>query len=412
MFAISLSFAERLIPRVASAIVMLLLAIYLSPTEVGIYASLLIGLTLVQAISDGAIRQIAVGAVGFPKGERFLRQYTRVASLAGTLVMMGIYGLVVWSSAPADKSQAALLAPVVLVPFAAAIRTRGLALIQSHGDWGLLARLQAVASGASLAISVPTLVLTESLLASALQLVMAEALFTVGVLTRSKRIVPSPAAGEGFGGLREFTHMSLYSLASWAQSQADRILLTWWAGVSRLGLYSFSSSIARAGADALSIATANVTRPYMLRTRDLTTFERALYRSLAVALVTYTLTVAGTYFVLDPLLAPVWDESLQAVPVMALSVFPTVVAWSLTSVLTAHGRVAWATPIKVGGMILAVPIALAAVHSIEAAAWLVVLREILVMAATTIAGGFRVWRAPALAVFLTLGLGAIVVALS
>jgi O-antigen/teichoic acid export membrane protein len=268
------------------------------------------------------------------------------------------------------------------------------ASIQSAGRWQSLASAQFVASIISLAVSSILLLATRSLLASAMQLLLTEAIFSARMIMLARRHKPNPAVQPphplGHAFRRDFKHLAIYSLFGWLQTQSDRVLLAWITGPTILGLYSLAWAVSRTVGDAVSFSAVNVLRPTLLGThRGRTTglkadlvLTRAVPLSAGIALATGM----GAIFILPHVLGPEWLPAIQAVPIMALSIIPTLLSWCLTAILVAEKRLRWAAPIKAAGVVLSVPIAIAATFDLRLAAWAVVAREVvdlfLMMAAT------------------------------
>jgi O-antigen/teichoic acid export membrane protein len=400
------SFLERIFPRAASAIIMLVLATFVAPNVVGVYAWAVLGLTLFQSVTDSAVRQMAVLAIKSKSGLRFLTRYALWSSILGVLFLSGVI-LVLRIFLPVEvREQAILLLPLLLIPPIDAVRVRHVAYLQTNNKWARLASAQLMAAVVSFGVSLPVLFVTRSLLASALQLVLTELWFTLQAIYAARRTgfkLNSDGQQEGQSPSTEYLHIALYSLLGWLQGQSDRILLAGLAGTAKLGLYSFSWSLSRSAGDAVSNATANVLRPALIgheisepasiRRRT----DQILLRAVAISAGVIVITSLVAELVIKRILSSAWDEAINAVPVMSLSMIPTLIAWSLTVVLIARKRLKWAAPIKAVGVVLAVPVAFAAVQSIELASWIVVLREVIVLVLMIIAAGKAApWRSIAL----------------
>jgi hypothetical protein len=121
----------------------------------------------------------------------------------------------------------------------------------------------------------------------------------------------------------------------------------------------------------------------------------------------------GTEFILRPFLGAAWTKPLDAVYPASLSILVTTITWSLAPVLMARGRLAWGTPIKAVGVVLAIPIAVAAAHSVESAAWVYLGRELVLLVLLAFGCGRATpYRAVGLSLSLTVALGAALGALS
>lgn len=371
-------------PRGASALIMLLLASIVAPDVVGVYALGVLALTLFQSVTDGSVRQIAVKAIQSQEGLGFIRSYRiRVALLGALLMAVFVFMTYYWQPASLKPYTLALL-PLLVVPVITAFRVTAIAVLQRDNKWKLLARAQLMAAASSLLISIPILILTRSIWASSFQMVLTEAVFGI-LVVRWSRHVPEKRLTGGVVGVgsvnREYRHLALYSGLGWGQSQADRVLLAFFAGPVALGLYTLAQSLSRSVGDSLSTSTANVLRPALLKDRisieeirlkTAPILRRACHMS---GLCTFFVILVST-LLLPLLLPPEWGVALSATGIMALAVGPTMLAWSITVVLIAMNKVKWAAPIKLIGVVMALPIALAAVSDIQSAAVLVVVRDV------------------------------------
>lgn len=383
------AFVERLLPRVASAVVMLVFAAVTSPSIVGSYAWMVIALTGVQSIFDAAVRQIAVGAVRNEQGLRFLRRYRIVFSIVGPLVMLGALFLV---SASAERQMDTFLSllPMVFTPIGIAIPTIALARLQTVGRWRLIALVQSGAVMISLAATLPLVIVTQSALGPSFQSVLVELVNAAVLVLVARRVAIEVSSKEGNGFAREFRAASWYAGLGWAQSQADRVLVGAMGGERVLGLYSFSWSLSRNVGDALSYASVNVLRPQLLR-EDLDDASalrilRGSLRRINLLLIAISgATFVGATWILPLILDDRWTPVFTAVPIMSLSSFALVTAWSLTPMLVRAQRLGTAIFGKVLGVLLAIPVGIVAASDLTAAAWVALAREILVALCLAIA---------------------------
>lgn len=367
---------------------MLLAAIFVSPEVLGLYTWAILGLTLLQSIFDVAVRQVAVGALGSRSGLGFLRRYARVYAVAGPLVMGAIIFALLATHSPRLHASIWVLAPLLLAPLAMAVSTKSIAVLQAVGRWKTLASLQSLAVIGSLALSLPILLITRSIIGCVLQVTVVEVILA-GLVTwkaGSEKVrlaaLKSTRTPDQADTLSRFKAASIYSALGWGQGQSDRVLIGILAGTARLGQYNLAWSVSRSLGDAVTNATINVIRPKILEGdgRSSPVVERLLARATMLVAGTVTLTILGTEFILKPILGADWTNALEAVPIMALCTFPQVFAFSATIFLTKMGKLKWGIPAKILGLVLAGPIALAAIESLTFAAWLAVFREIVVMA--------------------------------
>jgi len=134
-----------------------------------------------------------------------------------------------------------------------------------------------------------------------------------------------------------------------------------------------------------------VLRPQLLRgdevddRRALSLFLSSL-RKVCILLCAVTVaTFVGATWILPLILDERWTPVFTAVPVMSLSSFALVTAWSLTPMLVRSGRLRAALFGKVIGVVAAIPVGVVASFDLTAAAWVALAREIVVTACLAIA---------------------------
>ncbi|MGN5236413.1 lipopolysaccharide biosynthesis protein [Rhodococcus sp. SJ-3] len=414
------AFLERVFPRAASALVMLGMTFFITPSAVGVYAIGILILTLFQAATDSAIRQVAVPALNTPSGRRFLDRYKLITPIIGVVAITLALASVYLALKPQDRQSLVPLLLFAFIPPVTAFRVTAIARLQKAGKWKALANYQLIAAISSFAVSVPVLLIAQSLLAPTLQLLITELLFTIQSRRKSNAISGGPDGNQETSTkiAHEFAHLSLYSVIAWTQSQADRVLLTPIAGTDKLGEYTVATSIARSAGDAISTSTANVLRPKLFDStvrspeRVSQTAEDVLKRATPVAFGATIATIAGVQLLLRPLLDATWDNSLDAAVILSLATGPTLFAWCMTVILIAAERVKWAAPVKMIGALCSVPIAIAAVDSIQFAAGLAVMREVIVMLIlVSVAGKYAPLKSLALACALYAALSFLIIPL-
>ncbi len=375
-------------PRVATAGLMFLAAIYVSPEVLGLYTWAILGFTLLQSVFDVAVRQVAVGALGTRSGARFLKRYRRTFASLGPFVMVTAILTLFFTHSAELRTSIWMLSPLVVAPLAMAFATKSVALLQADGKWKTLASLQSMAVLVSLALSLPVLLVTQSILGCVLQVTVVEVVFASAVIinVRSRDIVlrhpDSPPVRVFNATSTQFKAASAYSALGWGQGQSDRILVGLLAGTAKLGQYNLAWSVSRSLGDAVVNATVNVLRPKILyeeKKQTGTTTGHLLGRASMLIAGTVVITIMATELLLKPILGGDWSDALGAVPVMALCTLPQVFAYSATIYLTKFGKLGYGIPAKVAGLILALPIAVAATSSLTTAAWLAVARELFVM---------------------------------
>lgn len=405
------SLFERSIPRLASAVVMLTLAALTSPDIVGIYAWAALALTLISACSDTAIRQIIITLFEAQTSIQFLRRYQRLSAILGSGAMLLAIAALAASTPNALMPHAASLLPMALVPSVIAVSIAHVGYLQLRQEWRLLAGMQLWAALGGLAIAVPTLLMTGSLVAAALQTLITELI--VAVLARNwaqrlgerefiTRLPPATARPN------EFWHSVVLCLLGWAQSQSDRLFVGLMGGTQLLGLFNTGWALGRSGSEALGAATANVMRSHM---RDAETesadrqrehMSRLLMLSVVAGLAIGLVTMLASDLIVRPVLGPEWTSAIDAAVVLAICTPAVAVSWALSAALASRARIKWGTPAKAVGIVLSLVIALAALQSLVWAALVVLAREWIVLLLSGIALKLGLpWRAIAAGILAT-----------
>jgi O-antigen/teichoic acid export membrane protein len=392
MIKLTWSLLERLLPRLASALLLLILAALTNPSVVGVYSWALLGYTAYQALTDAAIRQVMVRAVHSYNGLAFLVTYRAWASIGGFL---GVGSVVVLLFMHTNDAATLILLPIAFAPACTAAGMLSVARLQVAGKWAVLARGQLVAATISLSVSLPCLLVTQNLLAGGLQVLLTEGIFAIWCVRNASNLDRVPALAGGASPKSEFFGMSAYSGLAWTQGQGDRFLLGVFAGTTQLGNYAFATAIARSLGDAMASATANVLRAetstidVLQPDRFRAVASRVLVRGLVIVTVVIIATDIATEFVLRPILGDEWAVPLGIVPILAIATLPSVLAWSSSVFHVSAGRTRRALWTPLVGIMFALPIAFVASNNLEHAAWIVVVRDVTVVTVSFLSAGRR-----------------------
>ena len=388
-----------------NAVIVFLCAFFLTPEQVGQYSWMVIVLGLCQATFDAAVRQVAVSAVATRSGRAFLRRYQVAYSLIGSAFSAIVIGVLCYTT---SSGRPLLLAPAVVAPVFTARGAKYVADLQLRHQWRRLATIQTVSVFGSLLICLPLLVILRNNFAPALQLTLVEFLaFAQARRFSLRQAGTAPAIDVGVHQFhnRDFYAASAYALLGWGQGQADRIVVGFRAGSSALGQYNLSVALGRNASDAIGSAAANVLRPQLMSESD-PMKRRALAESLISRAVAVTAAQVVAVFVvarwiLPNVLSEAWHSALHAAPLFAAVALPSVVAWSTTVVMIRNSTMQRGLPVRIVGLLLAVPVGLAAVRSLELAAVVMMIREVVLMwILIAVAGGDAPRRS---AVFCTVG---------
>lgn len=381
-----LSLTERVLSRLPSAMLMVLLAAYVDPFAVGLYAWMILALTFSQSALDVPLRQISIEAVASADGVAFVRRIGRTGSVFASFGLLCVLVIIVLVRPGEALVRGIELLPLLFVPFATLSGLGFVARLQAAGGWAVLARSQAVAALAALLVTLPLLIATGSLAAAATQPLLAEGINTLLCRRQAKGlpIAHGHASQDELRRLRnEWRGAQAYSLLGWAQGQSDRVFVGAFAGATLLGSLSYAAALGRTGGDAATNAGVNVLRAQLRR--DMSAGQvRSITESLTAKLVAVAVCgvigvwVAATW-ILPLIVSPGWASALKAAPVIALSTVATAVAWHATAIVVLRGRTRQALPARVFGIALGLLVAIAAVHSLLFAALMIVAREVAIM---------------------------------
>ncbi|RZT18924.1 O-antigen/teichoic acid export membrane protein [Mycobacterium sp. BK558] len=397
---------ERVIPRAVLAVTTVMAAAVTDPHAIGIYSWAVLILTLHQSLTDQAIRHLAVVHVVSSGGLAFLRRYAFVAGASGAALMAAAVVVIVALSGRSHVViDVANLLPLIFVPCAQAAAVRPTAELQRNQLWAKVSLWRTISSLIGVAFGVAVVLTTRSIMGACIAILVSELSFTA-MVRRSSLNGPQRELSDGTpstGTWRTFGHMAVYSGLAWLQGQSERVFLGAWAGTAALGSYSLGLSVGRSAGDAIAASQANVLRVDLSESAlacddDLrVALGRHLRAALFLAWASAILTVALAWLLLAPFLGEEWQAALKMVPVLALTAIPSAVAWSSAPVHIQRGKARSALLAPALCLLMAPLIALAAMSSLVAAAWVVLLRDC-VLAATQLLlmGRAAPWREAAI----------------
>lgn len=399
------AFLERAFPRVFSAVLMLLVAAYTNPYQVGIYSWVALVYTATVAALDSPARQVIVRAITEPGGMRFLSRYQKIYPAIAFVVITGAIAIL-WGVGVIPNWGTALdLMPFAVAPVFTSWGLSYVGLLQTTNRWHELARAQLIASVVSVGLALPVLLLTHNLLGPSLQTLVGEIVFAYWCRRRARfqrraeqnvpdRIVPPDDAKSI---TYDMVGMAAYSLLAWVQGQAERLFIGAFSGAALLGTFSTAANVGRAPGDALGASTANLTRtaiaPHFEPKAVRETSEKLMLKTLALA---FGAPLSATAFALliGPLLGADWKPAMRVVPILSISAFPSVMSWAASVLQMKAGRANRAVWAPILGIAFGALIGLTAAHSLALACYFVIVREVAVVTlAFTLVRSYAPWRA-------------------
>lgn len=379
--------AERFSLRAVSSLLSITMAVLTSPETLGLYTTAITVVTLAQVLTDTSLRQAGSAAPWeYSKNDSVLLRVSRASGVAATALLACVLGVSAKTSL--TPPEALSLLPLVFVPLATACSAPSIVRLQREGAFARIARMQAISSFTSLAITVPVLFATRDALAPALQFLVAEVglvlLVRIGKRTRGDTVTGSTESTRSF--VVRLCPISLVNGLAWGQSQLDRLCVAVFASATTAGLYALSLNIARVVPEVLIVAIGNVLRPALASEAaqggDISRSHsavRSAARSAGLG-VSFSAVVSSCCAppVLSRFLDLSWTSAIRALPIVAASTVPVGLVAITTVVLQARlqsGRAI--APLAVSAT-LAVPIGALAQIGVAVSAGALVVRELAV----------------------------------
>lgn len=343
-----LALGERLIPRLLAAGLTFVLAILTDPTSVGVYSAALLVYTLVQALTENTLRQIAPSHLSESRHDQVVR-WAWGFSIAGGIIM-GVACCLIGGSHSVQTS--AYLSPIAAAPVFGCFAVIPTSYLQIAGRWRTLVSARFVSSVAPVPISFALLLWVKSPFGAAFQLCASEAInliicclvarrWGLRALVEGSRTTASENLDSRLNHGRDVVSMTLFSGLGWAQGQIDRVLVGAVGGLAALGSYSFASSLARTPGDALGASTANLVRARLVSgspDSSLSSELDALFGKAVLLAAGCAVGMGTASLLLSKLLNEQWHSALQAVPLLAVSCVPASLNWCVAPVLLSRGR--------------------------------------------------------------------------
>jgi len=367
---------------------MVLFAAVSTPQIVGIYSVLVILTTGLQSAFELPIRQYAVGLIESRLGMRWLRRYQLTYALIGAAAILGMV-LLLFRTSPADvpPTQILVMGLMAIVPVLNAAGTAAVARLQMANRWRFLAGIQLVALACGMAVAVPALLWTHGSLGPVLLAVVSEAVTTVVVVFAAGRVASQiRTLSDPFIPSRpEYLAVVVTSLSVWIQGNLDRLLIAAFAGAAALGLYSFAWAVARSFTDASAAGLINLLRPRLItvakdaRSGVLSALARPAIPLVGLA----SLTIAiGAVIVIPLILSADWLPVLSVVPLISLVAMPAVYEALTQTYLIVDGRAKSLYVVRAVAIGLTIPVGLAAIVSLQLAAIVLFVRQIVTLVLT------------------------------
>jgi len=375
---------DGLAQRAASSVMTLVLAALTDPSAVGTYTTVVIVLSLYQVGFDLPLRQASFRALGTVDGDEVVRRILLRGSYLATVLLCGLLTVFVTSGKMQAGAGASML-PLCAVPLASALGALSVVALQKSGQWRAVAVIRLSSLLLSLAVTVPLVAATRNLAFAAIQLPLAELI--VSMLSRWRSVGRSPLSGSSGGPIQRLVWQNgIYQAIGWFRVQVDRLVLIVVGSATSLGLYSLAFAASRLLLEAPLGTMLNVLRSDLARSayddisvgREITQHFSIRLQMMGVGLCAVVVVIAWP--VLALLLAPEWDDALDLVPILIISVFSTVQSWTLGTAASHFGFVSRGYASQAAGIVLGVVVGVLLFWNLQAGCWMFVAREIVVAA--------------------------------
>ena len=381
--------AERLIPRAVVAATTVIAAAVTDPFSMGLYAWGVIAVTFLGTLTEWPLRQCGVALIDSDNGRKLLRDSAQwAAGLGALLILCALCAIAGLTTGHPVGAAFISLAPLILVPVAQCFAVEPTAVLQRVGLWAKISLSRALASILSIAIGIPITLATKNIIGASVTVAAAEfayAIFSRLVALQHESASTAPLGESNQEAVANFgktlRHTAAFAAISWLQGHADRGMLGAWAGTTALGIYSLGSAMGRSAGEAISASQLSILRVDLIANRARSDEEirailgRHLRSALILSMVGAVATLMLAHVLLRPLLGPQWNEAFQIVPILVLTSFPLTIAASSTAVHIQRNKSKILFVAPTICLAFAPAIALAAITSLESAAWIYLSRE-------------------------------------
>lgn len=373
---------EAVSQRASTAIVSLILAIATGPSTVGYYAACFLAFGFIQGCVEAPMRLAAPKLIRSEAGASFVTRVARVGGIASSAFLIPVV-FVLGHTLKGDGANGFAMLPMAVTPLVAGFVIPRVVIAQSLGRWRNLAASRTILALSSLAVTVPTLIFTGSLLAAASQLFLVELgmLFWLlrGQLTRlPSSSATNPSSRSMLAMLRDNV---LVQTLGWCRGQLDRVILIFIASSAVMGNYSLAQSLALVPVTALLVGNSNYLRTALSTSDDTLPTARKItttvtLRSIALAAVYYVVLLVLGLPVLGHFLGKNWEQVLPLIAILGLSIFPKAHNYSLSGTLLHFGEKSRILPSQIIGLVGAVVVGVAVSHDLLFGCLLYVARDL------------------------------------
>lgn len=338
-----LSAADVLIQRGVSSVVVLIMAVFTTPSVVGLVSAATLLVTLYQAAFEAPVRQSGYRALAGSSSDRAsLVRVLRVGGLVGGLIVgLSIYFVLLWQNASGWEYIVILYG---VIPLIVSWYLVSLLSAQAEGLWATIVYCRLASVFGAALIAVPVLIWFDPVVGVVLQAVLSELLFALPIRALNHSAV---ARGRGWslsdGYMRDVRQTSALSLFGWMRGQSDRLWLLVLGGAAVLGSYSVAYALARSAPDAGLVGLTNLYRANLAKCGfDNESIRRQLrsqvVRVMALSWSGLLLAVGAAFAVRFLWRTSAWSGSSYVVPILAFSVFASSMSWTLNATLNHTGE--------------------------------------------------------------------------
>jgi hypothetical protein len=251
--ALGLSLLDSVFWRIGTLLITLLVASFSSPADYALYAASALGTTFFQGLIEGVLRLQQVSQM-LDSGSRDRLSRYSLFTVILSVFLLPIVLLGITFSLTGSLEKFFMVAPFVLAIPLMRISTLSQIKLQAQGNWRLLTRLRVTSVILTLAILVPSILITKSVFIGAFSLSLAELVFMIFFKLWKPAfhvaLVQHPYAH--IETQRRFFDAIDTQVNLWIRAQLDRVLIIGFASTKLVAFYLLVYTLAKTPTETLS----------------------------------------------------------------------------------------------------------------------------------------------------------------
>jgi O-antigen/teichoic acid export membrane protein len=370
---------ERVINRGAGAIVGVVMVFFVSPKEMGVYASAFLVFTFARAVGDSAIRQSAPPFWFVRRGRDILFWVSSLGAGISFIAVAGFAGVARVTDFASPRDSMVVLSLSLAGVFSCAALPR-VTYAEAQGRWSFLARQQLVASVSSIVVGA-ALVPVIGIGGGVAQTVVSEAVYFLRLPRPGPELAGGPEVSRGTA-FHQLSHVSVTNVLGWVQGQAERIAIAVFAGPVLLGYYSVAFQLARSLSDPASTGLMSWLRNSLSKpgAEQGSVYDSAIKRGAVIGTGLQVVALCCLVLPAGALMPESWHTSARIAVVMAASLPALMVQWSMSAMIIAQHRTKELFPWQMLGVVATLACGLLVATSLWLGVVALVMRDLLMTA--------------------------------